>query len=131
MNFNSIDYQTHNSIEQLKRISSAQKISANKITVDAQNQTAVISGSGSSPYAVTLNSCECSDFKLRGLPCKHIYRLALELNLLPDLPTYNKKAAKQLDFQSEIERFRSQYENGSLSLDNFVKIADTLSKLKI
>ncbi len=35
-------------------------------------------------YNVTLNSCDCEDFSKSalGLPCKHIYRLALELGIV-------------------------------------------------
>lgn len=35
-------------------------------------------------YSVTLNSCDCEDFSKSqlGLPCKHIYRLALELGII-------------------------------------------------
>ena len=35
----------------------------------------------------TLANCSCRDFKKRGVPCKHMYRLASELGLieLPDL----------------------------------------------
>ena len=33
-------------------------------------------------YTVTLNHCDCKDFEERHLPCKHIYRLALELGIV-------------------------------------------------
>ena len=45
----------HNSLEQIKRLSAAQKIPAAKITVNTEKQTAVIAGSGSSPYQVSLD----------------------------------------------------------------------------
>jgi transcriptional antiterminator Rof (Rho-off) len=35
-------------------------------------------------YQTTLDACTCDDFDTRQLPCKHIYRLAFELSLLPD-----------------------------------------------
>lgn len=131
MSFSTWDSNIHSSIDQLKRICSARKISANKIVIDSQSQIATMSGSASTPYNVSLNQCDCSDFNVRGLPCKHIYRLALDLGYLSDLPEYNKKSAKDVDFNNEIERYRALYENGSLSAENFVKIADTFSKLKI
>lgn len=33
-------------------------------------------------YKTTLNSCDCEDFSKSGLPCKHIYKLALELGII-------------------------------------------------
>lgn len=33
-------------------------------------------------YNVRLDRCDCMDFKERHLPCKHIYRLALELGIV-------------------------------------------------
>ena len=33
-------------------------------------------------YHVTLESCTCPDFRSRHIPCKHMYRLALQLGLL-------------------------------------------------
>ena len=34
-------------------------------------------------YQTSLNSCGCEDFRRRNIPCKHMYRLALELELIP------------------------------------------------
>lgn len=33
-------------------------------------------------YKTTLNSCDCEDFSKSSLPCKHIYKLALELGII-------------------------------------------------
>lgn len=33
-------------------------------------------------YKVSLTRCECEDFKKRYLPCKHMYKLALELGII-------------------------------------------------
>lgn len=33
-------------------------------------------------YKTTLNNCDCEDFLKSGLPCKHIYKLALELGII-------------------------------------------------
>ena len=41
-------------------------------------------------YQTTLNHCSCDDFSYRSKPCKHMYRLALELGLalrLQDVPS--------------------------------------------
>lgn len=44
-----------------------------------------IHGSGDNVYTVTLNSCTCEDFLHRHVPCKHMFRLGIELGLLQAL----------------------------------------------
>lgn len=44
---------------------------------DAKTGVADIFGSRGNLYATTLDTCTCEDFQRRGLPCKHIYKLAL------------------------------------------------------
>lgn len=39
-------------------------------------------------YDVTLSGCTCYDFQKRFLPCKHMYRLAMEMGLM-DLPKFS------------------------------------------
>lgn len=41
-----------------------------------------IQSSSGATYSVSLTSCTCPDFQNRHQPCKHMYRLALELGLL-------------------------------------------------
>ena len=50
-------------------------------SVDKDRQTAVFWGSGSEPYQTTLASCTCGAFRGKA-PCKHIYRLAMELGII-------------------------------------------------
>ncbi len=127
MEFGKWDSAIHKEVEQLKRISTAQKIKAKDIVIDSEEQIAQIKGSDGI-YDVTLNSCTCMDFSIRRLPCKHIYRLASELNLVDELPTINKDASEAFNatIQEEITRFRTLYENGAISLEKFVKIANAL-----
>ena len=65
--------------EQIKRRESAQKIKASAIQLDTATRSALFYGSGKTPYSTTLVSCTCRDYALRHLPCKHIYRLKMEL----------------------------------------------------
>ena len=46
-----------------------------------------IKGKEPQPYEVTLDSCTCKDFERTRHPCKHMYRLALELGLLLSIQT--------------------------------------------
>lgn len=41
-----------------------------------------IQGKSGNTYHVTLNSCTCPDYTSRHIPCKHMYRLALQVGLL-------------------------------------------------
>lgn len=128
MEFGKWDSSIHKEVEQLKRISTASKIKAGDIVIDADEHIAQIKGSDGI-YDVSLDSCTCMDFSIRRLPCKHIYRLASELNLVDELPTINKAAAEafKATIPNEIARFRTLYENGAISLEKFVKISNALS----
>lgn len=130
MSFNNWDSSVHNDIDQIKRIISAKKISTSDVNIDYNNESALISGSSDCPYSVTLESCSCYDFESRNLPCKHIYRLAIDLGYLSDLPTLDKKLSKNFDIQSETSRFYDYYKSGIISAEKFIKIADSIKKGK-
>lgn len=51
-----------------------------------------VGGKGGEKYSTRLTSCTCPDFKERGVPCKHIYKLASELEIreLPDPLQYEE-----------------------------------------
>jgi len=52
-----------------------------------------IKSSSGKTYEVTLDNCSCEDFYRTGRPCKHMYRLALELGLYLSIPTDDIKAS--------------------------------------
>jgi len=122
--FNGFDHMDAN---QLKRLANMKKIKAEDVTIDRENETAVIVGS-SGTYDVTLDSCICMDYLINGYICKHMYKLATELGYI-EFPTINEKASQ--DFKetipSEIDRYTKLYESGSMSLDMFIKIVSALS----
>lgn len=72
----------HDHWEQQDRIDRAALSKTSPDYVDIFTETAVFAGSGKKPYTTSLNSCTCGDFINRHLPCKHIYRLAMELGLI-------------------------------------------------
>lgn len=49
--------------------------------VDAENKIYQIHGASIEPYRVSLLHCSCKDFASRGLPCKHMYRVASDLGI--------------------------------------------------
>ena len=66
--------------EQVKRMKNAKGAKMAPVSIDYVEQTAIFSGSGKKPYETTVTSCTCRDYFVRRLPCKHIYRLRMELN---------------------------------------------------
>lgn len=71
----------HNLPDQKKRIASAKTSACTPLSVSQTDAVGSFSGSHGT-YETTLESCTCVDFVRRKLPCKHIYRLAIELGLL-------------------------------------------------
>lgn len=65
--------------EQVKRMKSAKSAKMTPISIDYIEQIAIFAGSGKNLYKTTVDSCTCRDFFVRRLPCKHIYRLRMEL----------------------------------------------------
>lgn len=49
--------------------------------------SASITSEHQNTYHTTLTSCSCMDFQIQKKPCKHMYRLAMELGLLISVPT--------------------------------------------
>lgn len=64
-----------------KRIKSAQSKKLTPLKVDRDDLYAYFQGSHGR-YETFLDSCPCGDFKRSGRPCKHIFRLAIELGLM-------------------------------------------------
>lgn len=80
--FGSWPIEIHDSTDQETRISSAQKAAVTPSSVDTATQAGILPGSGKAPYQTSLTGCSCADFKRRKLPCKHMYRLAMELGII-------------------------------------------------
>lgn len=72
----------HYGLNQYKRLLSAKSNKMVPKSVDQINLLATFSGSDNKLYTTTLNACSCGDFIHRHLPCKHIYRFAIELGIL-------------------------------------------------
>ena len=74
------DSSIHSNPEQIKRQKSAATAKLTPVSIDPVLCSGSFKGSKSHIYSATLNNCTCVDFYRRKLPCKHIYRLAHELN---------------------------------------------------
>lgn len=71
----------HATTDQLRRIQRACEESYNIKYEDTVRGTALFIG-GSGKYNASLIECSCPDFKKRRLPCKHMYKLAIDMKLL-------------------------------------------------
>lgn len=131
MSFGNWPDEIHKEIDQLKRIANAKKINKKKVLeIDKEAQTASIVGSSGEIYSVTLDNCNCVDFAhSKGKPCKHIYRLAMELGLLPEPPALNPEKVKAFadSIPAEIERFTQLYNDGAITSDKYIKIVTALT----
>jgi hypothetical protein len=82
MTFGNWSSDIHKRPEQVLRICTGQKIPKFKIDIHDDKESATIQGSSPEPYYVTLNSCTCSDFSYRKLPCKHIYAFVIAAGIV-------------------------------------------------
>ena len=71
----------HSTKDQSKRIASAKSSATTPASIDKNQMTAIFPSTSFISYETTLKTCTCRDFTVRKLPCKHIYRLAIELGL--------------------------------------------------
>lgn len=90
------DFNSHYTDGQLKnpRFLSAMQESMN-LSSPIEVSTFII-GSTGQQYKVSLSSCTCPDFQHRHHPCKHMYRLAIELGLLIENAEERTFALKEL-----------------------------------
>lgn len=99
--------------EQLARFKRACLAENTPVEIIPEEARGVFSGAHGI-YNTTLEDCTCVDFQRRNLPCKHIYRLAIELGLLEG------------DMQTDKSGIISP-DNTGLSLAAAVDITETLS----
>jgi hypothetical protein len=71
----------HSDINQQKRMESAKKAACTPVFLDQTTGSAHFKGS-SGNHTTSLEQCSCIDFNRRRLPCKHMYRLAMEFELI-------------------------------------------------
>lgn len=130
IDFASLPPSLHEEPDQIRRRITAKKIKADNI-VDCGDHY-MVTGSSGDTYTTNINSCTCFDFVGRGLPCKHIYRFAMDHELIGDLPKIKPKQAKLFEekISAEVERFRLYYEQGIISAEKYLKIVDAIQKGK-
>lgn len=114
-------------LETALRLERARNICSENIDcVDVDAKTTNIYGSDGTVYTVSLAGCECVDYERRGLPCKHMIRLALELDLSLDLPVFDPYAAVNYDISDDIARLTERWRAGQLTTDALAKCVAAL-----
>lgn len=114
----------HDSPDQLKRLASAKSSKTTPTSIDAVSSRGIFPGSGAMPYNVTLESCTCGDFIRRGLPCKHMYRLAIELGLLNEKAEFgvnkNTLKASQISLEKAVSILESLGEDAQKIIKDII-----------
>lgn len=108
------DAAIHTTEHAAKRIKSAKSAELTPIKIDKKEMYGYFRGSHGH-YETWLNECSCNDFRRYKLPCKHIYRLAIELGFL------NEKAVTDANLIP-------QAKNQKASLPETIDIVETLSE---
>lgn len=85
------DSGVHTTDYALKRIKSAKAAKMTPIKIDETDCYGYFQGSHGR-YETWLEHCPCGDFRRGKLPCKHIYRLAIELGILNTAAEHNPDA---------------------------------------
>lgn len=121
MNFGNWNETIHDDLEQKKRFARAiygndgkkEKIPA-LISINSGNQTAVYADekNPSNSFDTSLFDCSCTDYIMRGLPCKHIYALAAKLGLISP-----SDAEKRLAYKNETEFLKGEAKEYLNSID--------------
>ena len=83
--FGSWPSKIHAEPDQKKRQKSALDKKLTPLSVDFNEESAVFKGTSKNQYFTTLAGCSCVDYGMRKKPCKHMYRLAMELGVFPGL----------------------------------------------
>lgn len=71
------DVSIHRYPGQIERMGRTDNVSV--VAYDPKHQIAKIKGAHGQYYLTKADGCSCMDFKKRGIPCKHMYALALHL----------------------------------------------------
>ena len=112
---------------QVKNRLNAEKLKAKDVKIDRPSLRAEIQGSASVPYQTDLSGCTCPDFRNRKMPCKHMYRLALELGLIEKFPEVDSTIERAV-VQSAAQKWKDEFTQGRISAQLYARVAEALQK---
>lgn len=114
------DADLHEEPDQLKRKKSALDKKLTPIEIDVEIKMCRIKGSGKKPYEVYLNECTCRDYFIRLKPCKHMYRLAIELEII------KTDIAPEVAHNSYLDDWRNSASQKAYTLEEAIGIIESL-----
>ena len=135
--------ETHTTEFAQKRIKSAKSSKTTPVKVDKEDLYGYFQGS-SGRYETFLDNCPCGDFRRYNLPCKHIYRLAIELGVMDEQAQSDTRAIlaprkerysidEQIDSVEELtedEQKHLKYIAGCVSNENPILSTKVCEELK-
>ena len=116
-------------LDEVKRYDNTKYIAAKNddgFHMDVETGTTQVYGAEILPYTVSLEECGCSDFRNRGLPCKHMIYVALKLGHKFEVPQFDPQKAADYDIQEDISRLTDRWRSGQLTLDALTKCVTAL-----
>lgn len=121
--------ETHETEYAQKRIKSAKSAKMTPIKIDTEDLYGYFQGSHGR-YETFLDNCPCGDFIRNRVPCKHIYRLAIELGLMEEKAESNINAVptpkqEKVSIDEEIEIVESLSENAQYILKDIASSINT------
>lgn len=93
-------------------------LSERMIFIGIPSASCQIQGRSGNIYTASLTDCTCEDFRRHRTPCKHMYRLALELGLLASFD------------DSSIRRSLEQHEKNSKTLEKIKRQRSALHRIQ-
>lgn len=107
--------ETHTTEYAIKRINSAKSAKLTPVKIDRDDMYGYFQGSHGR-YETFLDQCPCGDFIRSKLPCKHIYRLAMELGAIEEdyktdknhIPSVTKDRIPLTEMLDNVERTSSE-----------------------
>ena len=75
---------SEDALPQQRRRSRAENLELTPIRLHLPQKYATFAGSTGGTYVTTLTKCTCPDFQKRHVPCKHMYFLAMQMDLIEE-----------------------------------------------
>ena len=128
MTFGNWPPKIHSDKEQKKRLASAKLAKTTPASIDKENEIGIFPGSGASAYETTLNSCTCGDFIHRKLPCKHMYRLAIEIGKLNETVASGTNKNDEISLEKAVAELENLNDDAQKMIKNFLNASLSRSK---
>lgn len=122
--WNGWDNEIHTDEKQVSRQSLAINYGF-EFEIDEATQTATFTSIAGAPfsdvdsYNTSLSECTCNDFQERGLPCKHMYRLAAELGYIEIVTrsSFDKDKLAEVKESDDIDNHPEQIKRQKSAMD--------------